>query len=226
MNIENYIGILKHIDLFKGFSSEELFSLFTNQTYKIEKYTKNSVIHFQNEKCETLDIILKGTVIVQKIDLNGNVLTISTFNPGDVLGGNLLFANNNIYPMTIASKSDCIILHVNKNLILNLCQKNKTFLIEFLQSISDKTLILTNKIKSISMKTIRQCIIEFLTYEYYHQKNAVIKLEISKKELAERIGVQRPSLSRELNKMRNDRLIDFNANSITIKNFDIIKNKY
>jgi CRP/FNR family transcriptional regulator, dissimilatory nitrate respiration regulator len=37
----------------------------------------------------------------------------------------------------------------------------------FPQSISDKTLILKDKLKSITMKTIRECIIDFLTCEYY-----------------------------------------------------------
>lgn len=226
MNINNFIDTISHINLFKDFSSEELLELFKKQPYKIEEYTKNSVIHFQNEKCATLDIILKGAIVVQKIDPNGNILTISTFGTGDVIGGNLIFSHNYTYPMTILSKSQCIILHVNKDLILELCQKNKTFLVEFLQSISDKTVILTNKIKSISMKTIRQCIIDFLIYEYYRQKSYVIKLEMTKKELSERIGIQRPSLSRELNKMKRDGLIDFDTKSITIKDINLIKDVY
>lgn len=223
MNIKNFIHIIKHIDLFNTISSEELVQLFNSQNHEIKEYNKNKVIYLQNEKCTTLDIILKGSIIVQKIDNNGNVLTISTFTTGDIVGGNLLFANVDIYPMTIASRSSCIILHINKDLILELCQKNKNFLIEFIKSISDKTIILTNKIKSISMKTIRQSILDFLTYEYYIQKTSKIILPISKKELAERIGVQRPSLLRELNKMRRDGLIEYDAHSITIKNIELIR---
>lgn len=224
MNIKNFLEIIKQISLFKDFSSEELIQLFKNKTYRIEEYKKNSIIHLQNEKCSTLDIILKGIVVVQKIDVNGNILTISTFTTGDVIGGNLIFSRNFAYPMTILSKSQCTVLHVDKDLILELCQKNKTFLIKFLESISDKTLILTDKIKSISLKTIRQCIVEFLTYEYYHQKSNVIKLEMTKKELSERIGIQRPSLSRELNKMRQDGLVEYDRNFITIKDINLIKN--
>jgi Mn-dependent DtxR family transcriptional regulator len=74
------------------------------------------------------------------------------------------------------------------------------------------------------MKTIRQCIIDFLTYEYYIQNSLRIVLGISKKELAERIGVQRPSLLRELNKMRTDGLIEYDAHSITIKDIILIEN--
>lgn len=39
----------------------------------------------------------------------------------------------------------------------------------------------------------------------------------SKKELAERFGVQRSSLGREPNKMRRDELIEYDARAITLK---------
>lgn len=218
--MEGYISFLRSTSLFKSFSFDEIGKLFIDGLYKIKEYKRNSIVYFQNEKCNTLDIILKGTIIVQKIDSNGNVLTISDFTIGDALGGNLLFSHRNSYPMIVASKSDAIILHIEKQMILELCQDNIIFLKEFLQLISDKTLILTDKIKSLTMKTIRQCIVEFLLFEYYSQGNIIINLDISKKELAERIGVQRPSLSRELNKMRKDGLIEYDAHSIIISNID------
>ena len=46
---------------------------------------------------------------------------------------------------------------------------------------------------------------------------------MTKKELAERLGIQRTSLSRELNKMKKDGLVDYNTHSITICDFDIIR---
>ncbi|MDI6604729.1 MAG: Crp/Fnr family transcriptional regulator [Thermoanaerobacteraceae bacterium] len=220
--MKNYIDFLKNIDLFKCFSHEEMDSLFTDNLYKVKHYKKNSVIYFQNEKCMSLDIILKGTVLVQKIDSKGNVLTISNFIIGDILGGNLLFSHKNYYPMTVLAKTDSTILHIKKDLILKFCQTNIDFLKKFLQTISDKTLILTDKIETLSMKTIRQRIIDFLIFESYSQNSKTIKLGITKKELAEKFGIQRPSLSRELNKMRQDGLIRYDSKSITIIDMDLL----
>ena len=221
--MDYYINLIKNLDLFKHFSLDELNELFKNNAYTTKKYMKNSIIYVQNEKCLSLDIILQGIVAVQKIDSNGNVLNIYDFEIGDILGGNLIFSKRNEYPMTLISQNDSVILHIKKDLILELCKTNTNFLEEFFSLISDKTLMLTEKIKSLTMKTIRQCIIEFLLYETYSQKSTTIKLNVSKKDLAERIGVQRTSLSRELNKMRKDNLISYNANSITIKDLALIE---
>ncbi|WP_138206620.1 Crp/Fnr family transcriptional regulator [Haloimpatiens lingqiaonensis] len=216
----DFIHILENIDLFKELDREDIFKLFTIHSYNIKSYKKNAVIYFQNEKCTTFDIVLKGTISVQGIDDKGNYISISDFTIGNMIGGNLLFSHKNFYPMMVLSKTEATILHLKKDLILKLCQSNANFLTKFLQSLSDKTLILTDKIKSLSFKSLRQCIVDFLIYESHTQKSNKIKLKLTKKELSERFGVQRTSLSRELNKMRKDGLIEYDAHYITIININ------
>lgn len=221
--MKDFLKILKKTELFKCFTLEELDDIFDGQYYKIKDYEKNSIIYLQNEKCESLDIILKGVITIQKIDKDGKILTINDFISGEILGENLLFSASSNYPMTVTSKTDCTLLHVKKELVLKLCQLNIEFLTNFLMSLSGKTLILSNKIKSLTMKTIRQLIIDFLLIESFSQKSSKVKLNMSKKDLAEKLGVQRSSLSRELNKMRSDGLVEFDANYIYIKDIESMK---
>ncbi len=53
---------------------------------------KNFIIYLQNEICNTIDILLEGVVHIERIDESGNVLTITTLNPGDIMGGSLAFS--------------------------------------------------------------------------------------------------------------------------------------
>lgn len=163
-----------------------------------------------------MDIILTGQVSVRKIDENGNVFTVNTFTDTEMIGANLLFSSKNYYPMTVVATSKTTVLHLQKELVLKLCQTNVRFMIDFIQAISDRTTILADKINAISLKTIRQQIMDFIQYEKYMQKSNVIKLHISKKDLAESLGVQRTSLSRELNKMRKDGILKYDAKTITV----------
>ncbi|PKM60139.1 MAG: Crp/Fnr family transcriptional regulator [Firmicutes bacterium HGW-Firmicutes-4] len=220
MNHQDLMTVLLSHSLFSDFSDEALNQVFRAHYYEKREYEKDQVIHFQNECCRTMDLILSGRVAVQNLDREGNVLTISIFQDGDVLGANLIFSSRNNYPMTVLAQSLVEILHLDQEMILELCQMNRTFMIGLMKAISDKTLILTDKINAISMKTIRQCIIDFLHYESRIQKSQRIRLPSSKKDLAQRFGIQRSSLSRELNKMRQDGLIDYDAKTITIKDLD------
>ena len=218
---DQYFEALIGLDLFKSLSRDELKARLDASGYEVKKYKKDQIIHLQNEVCQSMDIILEGRVVIQKIDEEGNVLTINVFSAPEIIGAHLIFSTNNIYPMTVVADSEVVILRLNRKLIIELGQSDPDFMVALLQAISDRILILADKIRTISHSTIREQIMAFLTYEYHIQQSPVIKLNYSKKELAERLGVQRTSLSRELNKMRRDGLIEYDARTITQKELDI-----
>jgi CRP/FNR family transcriptional regulator, dissimilatory nitrate respiration regulator len=184
---------------------------------RIKIYRKGQIIHNQYERCNTLDLILRGQILIQRIDEDGNVLTIGAFSDRNIIGANVVFASKNVYSMTVIANSKVTLLHIPKKVILRLGQDNHDFLLELLRTISDKVTVLTDKIHQISLQTIRERITKFLAFERNIQKSNVVQLIISKKDLAEKFGVQRSSLSRELNKMRAEGLLEYDAKTITIK---------
>ncbi|MFO7951816.1 MAG: Crp/Fnr family transcriptional regulator [Bacillota bacterium] len=222
IKIEQYLDALVGLNLFKDFSKEELKNIFSFSSYKIKHFGKEQIIHLQNEVCWAMDIILAGKVAVQKIDEEGNILTINVFSVPDVIGAHLVFSTNNFYPMTVVSEADTVILSLPREFIIELGYRKPDFMVTLLGTVSDRMLVLADKIRAISHRTIRQQITAFLTYEFHLQKNPVIKLSYSKKELAERLGVQRSSLSRELNKMRREGLLEYDAWTIAIRDLSLV----
>lgn len=216
MKILNYIDFLTTITLFNGLEKEKLSSLLEREAF-IQNFTRGQIIYLQHEKANTMDIILDGEIIVQNIDENGNVLSIVSLSKGDMLGGNLIFSNKNEYPMTLIAKTDTKLLRMKKDVILNLCQMDKGFLVNLLSLLSDKALVLTTKIHSLARKTIREKIMDFLMMEINRQESRTIILPISKKELADRFGIERPSLQRELKNMEEEGIIEYNSRTITLK---------
>lgn len=214
----NLISEKDNYALLRPISSELLESRIGKTGFKLTNYDIGEVIHFDGDRCSNLEIILFGKVSVERIEESGNLLTIAEFYKGDILGGGLVFSKNPYYPMTIMAKDETMLLEIGKSQLLDLCCENKDFLIVFLELISDQTLLLGNKIKHYVNRSIRESIIAFLKYEHIVQGSNKIVLEFTKKELAERIGVQRTSLSRELQKMRNEGLLCYDSDSITILN--------
>lgn len=215
MKISRYINFLMTLPLFSGTDKKNIKDLLENKTITKE-FARDQIIYMQNEKATTMDIILSGRLIVQNIDENGNILSIVSLTKGDMLGGNLIFSNNNEYPMTVTAQSKLELLSISKDMIIKLSQEDKVFLTNLLELFSDKALVLTGKIHSLARKTIREKIWDFLIFEANHQENKNIKLPISKKELADRFGVERPSLQRELKKMKDEGLIDYDSKTIRI----------
>lgn len=210
--------LMGQIDLMKSITPQEIESYLIERSCKITQYRKNNIVHFVGEVCSKLEIILSGKVVIERIDESGNLMTIAEFLGGDVLGGNLMFSKNPYYPMTVTAKEATLILEINKDRLFRLFSDNHEFLSSYLEYVSDHTVILGDRIKHYVNRTIRESIISYLNFEAKKQNSSIIKLSMTKKALAERIGVQRTSLSRELAKMREDGLIEFNSVSITLLN--------
>lgn len=211
-NIEQF----KDLTLLDSLSDQIIASNIKNRKFKVTPYKKNSIIHFEGARCSKLEIILSGKVVIDSIGEDGKLLTISNFYKNDILGGNLLFSREPYYPMTISAQLYSEILEIEKEVLFDLCGDNPEFLRTFLEFISDNAFILGDKIRHYANKTLREKIMNYLDYESKRQNSNYIKLNTTKKALAERLGAQRTSLSRELAKMRDEGLIIFDGTSITI----------
>lgn len=215
MKLDKYADILSSGTLFKGLETVEIVKVFETLDYKIEKYSKEDIIFVEDDDCNNLSVILEGNVEIQKIDMSGKVLSVAKFEPGDVFGELLIFSNNR-FPMTVVSNTSSTIMHISKDSVIRLCQAETKFLYAYLNLISSKAFMLNQKLKEVTLKTIRQQIAEFIMKQSKLQKSDTINLNMTKKEWADKLGVQRPSLSRELIKMKEEGILDLDKNLITI----------
>lgn len=76
--------------------------------------------------------------------------------------------------------------------------------------------MLNDRITSLSLDSTRKKIVNILLLEYGRQKSQYLLLPYSRKKMAELLNIPRPSLSRELIRMKDDGLIDFYKNRIKI----------
>lgn len=212
--MNKYVSLVEKSILLSSISAEEVNSYLKDRSFKISTYNKNNIVHFSGEVCLKLEIILSGKVTVERIDEAGNLMTIAEFYSDEILGGNLLFSRNPYYPMTITAKQPTVILEIDKERLLGLFADNHLFLRSYLEFVADHTSILGDRIKHYVNRTIRECIINYLEHERQKQSSNIILLSITKKAWAERIGISRTSLSRELAKMKKDGLIRYDAKTI------------
>ena len=213
------IKVLKNTCFFKGIEEEEIDSILKSQHYLVRDYKKNEVIANQGEKCNSLSVILEGKAVIQTIYENGKVLTLSNFNVSDVFAEALLFSKDKEYPATVMALENCKILSFPKNSVLGIMQKNTKFAENMLELLSQKIVILNRKINLIELDSIRRKICKLLLDNYKRNNTYVYKID-SKKELAEALGIPRPSLSRELIKMKDMGIIDFNLKEIKITDLE------
>ena len=219
------IEVLKKTCFFKGISEKEIENILKSELYLVRDYKKGEVIANQGEKCSSLSVILEGKAVIQTIYENGKVLTLSNFNVSDVFAEALLFSKDKEYPATVMAVENCRVLSLPKKSVLGIMQKNAKFAENMLELLSQKIVILNRKINLIELDSIRRKICKILL-DNYKRNNSYIYIIASKKELAEELGIPRPSLSRELIKMRDMGLIDFNLKEIKIIDLEALEDEF
>lgn len=203
-------------NFFQGFSSRELELFYKENRIHLKKYAMGSIIHFPEEECLQVELILEGKVVIERYDFEGRNLRVAQLNKGSIIGGNLLFSRNPRYMLQVLALTETRLLVLTKENLLNLISQKTEFLQRYLEFMSDNAFLLGNKLNNFTKKTIRESLMIYLLDEKRKQQSNNIILPNSKKDIATFIGVQRTSVSRELAKMRNEGLIDYSGNEFKI----------
>lgn len=214
---------LKETRVFSDFSLEEIENILKDIDIKQCNYSKDEIIAFEGEDINRVGIVLEGTISVQKHYISGKVLNINHLKKGDLFGEVIIFSSIDKYPSTIVCEKNCKVAFIYKEDIVKLCKNNTKFLTKFMGILSNKILMLNNRVRVLSYSTIREKIADYLLNEYKLQGNMVLEVKDNREKLAENFGVARPSISRELINMKNENLIDYNKSTITIKNLDALE---
>lgn len=214
------ISELVKSEFFKNIKIETIEAILSQVRYYEKSYSKGEIIAHEEEKCSSLGLILKGTIQIERLYSNGKSITLQRLKAGDVFGEALVFSSTGNYPATVQSVDNATIMFINKDEILKLCLKEPDILENFMTLLSDKVFMLNAKVKSISFKSLKQRVINYIIEKSRVQNSLTIKLKESKESIAAYLGIPRPSLSRELIKLRDDKLITFSRDEIVILNLE------
>ncbi|MCR2043461.1 Crp/Fnr family transcriptional regulator [Anaerosalibacter massiliensis] len=221
--MDKIVEVLNKCVLFKSINNNEITEALKGINYEVSNFKKDEIIAIEEEECISIGIILDGIVEIQKTFPSGNIVTLNRFKSGNIFGEAIVFSKKHVYPATIVAVDNSKVMFVHKNDIIRLCSISDKFLGNFMTVLSNRILMLNSKIKILSHETIRKKIANFLLDEYSKQDNKFLEFSYGRKKMAEVLNVPRPSLSRELIKMRDEGIIDFDRNVIKIIDVNLLE---
>lgn len=209
------IAYLQKLPHLQGIDPKVIESLVMNKHIIKRSYNKGVTVHEQYSECDGMDIVLSGKLTAYSLTSNGSETIVFEFSKDSIIGANLLFGEQNKYPMTIYCTADCILFHVSRTAVSELL-KDYSFVMQFVSSLSLNSQGMNRKIAIYTQKSLRENLMDYFIALSAVQKSKTILLPISKKQLADHFGVQRPSLFRELKRMKDAGLIEIDNRKITI----------
>lgn len=185
-----------------------------NKYFKLYTYNKLETIKNEGDLCDSIGIIIKGSINISNYLANDSEFIISHLDENDMFGENLMFSKNPYYPGYIYACTNTKIMYIKKNDFTNLLSTNNDFKIYYLEYISNKFIELQKRIKILSQPNIKEM---FLYYIKINAKNEYCHIK-SITEVANYLNVPRPSLSRTISQLLNNNIIE-----IINKDYKIIK---
>ncbi|NLY42896.1 MAG: Crp/Fnr family transcriptional regulator [Clostridiaceae bacterium] len=218
--------ILLKVPLFHGFSMENLNTLLTCLRPRIKQYKKGQYVAIEGEKQEGIGIVITGNVTVSKENITGKRVIMDVLKPGDMFGEMAVFSDNGLWPASVFAHEDCTIMFLAAHAIVDncsrICNNHRMLMLNMLKILTQKALILNRKVEYLSIKSMRGKISTYLLEQYKKKGSPMFTLPMNRDQLADFLNVSRPSMSREMCRMRDEGIIDFHRDSVRINDLDAL----
>jgi CRP-like cAMP-binding protein len=207
--------------LFSGIDIKDIPHVLDCLEYKTVRYDKNDYIARINDTYHGVFIVLEGEAAVVRESFNGTRVIVNVFNIGDVFGEAVAFCGAEIWPASVQALTDCALMMVHPEKILNMCNRTCTFhkiiLANMIRVIAKKACDLNRKVEYLMLRSINGKLSKFLLEQKEKNGTMTFKLPLNREKLADFLNISRPSMSRELGIMRDNGIIEYYRDSIRIK---------
>lgn len=185
---------------------------------KIVQYPNKYTVALEGDSSDKLGLVLEGKLMIKAYSLGGKNFTLNTIQPGQIFGDVLIYGTTaKTYPGVLITQGVTRIALIPYDEFEKYLFEDKNLLRNFLSLLSEKAFEMNIKSKLLSQDSIRDKILFYLQQQRRVQNSNIIQLDKTKEELANELFIQRPSLSRELIKMKQEGLISYDRKTITLK---------
>ena len=202
------------MNIFDNISESEKHLLYKCVKAVLKHYKKGEIVFYADENIDSICYVIEGNIELTKNDYDGNEILLTRIGKGETFAEIFVCAGTKSI-VQAKSIDDTKILFLNFRNILNICPQNcifhKKILENLIKIIAQKNLFLQDRLEMFSHKTLKERIF-YLLSKYKSADNSVFEIPYTREQMAKYLGVNRSALSRELSKMKSEKLLDFHKN--------------
>jgi len=217
--------LLNRCPLFAGLREEELKRI--RAIASLKQVWKKEVLFSEGEEAKGFYVILSGKVKLYKISPEGKEQILHVVSAPDAFAEAALFLEGS-YPAFAEALSDGQLLFFPKRDFIQLIEKNPQLSINMIVSLSHYLRRFASLIEELSLKEVSSRIAKYLIdlslkLSKEGKSPKEVELDLSKTQLASKLGTISETLSRTLAKMKTKGIIDVKKNKILILNREALE---
>lgn len=213
--------ILVKSQLFGGLPEEHIAQI---ENIAVDKhYNKGDVIFYDGDEGNGFYLIASGSVSVYKLSPEGKEQILHIVKEGNTIGAVPVFSGKS-FPANARAISKSHLLFFDREKFIQLITNKPSLTMNILALLSMRLREFTIQVENLSLKEIPGRLAAYLLFLAQEQGNKdLIKLNISKVQLANLLGTGPESLSRALGNMKSKKLIEEKGASIKLLNRNLLE---
>ncbi len=214
--MENFLDVIAGSSLFQGIEKEEIKSMLKCLRGRRRSCVKGELIFAAGDRISEIGLVLRGSVLLSKLDYWGNVLLLDKPGEGAIFGESLacLGAPNRNLNVTAAEPAEILLLDIRR--VIKTCSSACVFhqrIIEnLLMGIAGKNQQLNLKMEHLSKRTTREKLLSYLASFCGGDETEWFTIPLNRQQLADYLCVDRSAMSWELCRMRDEGMLEFHKN--------------
>jgi CRP/FNR family transcriptional regulator len=216
---------LKRCPLFAGLKEVDLKKI--KAVASLKRVGKKQILFSDGEEARGFYVILSGKVKLFKISPEGKEQILHVVSPPEAFAEAALFLEGN-YPAFAETLTDSQLLFFPKRDFIQLIERNPQLSINMIVSLSHFLRKFASLIEELSLKEVSSRVAKYLidlslksAKEGRSPKE--IDLDLSKSQLASKLGTISETLSRSLAKMKAKKIIEVKKNRILVLNREALE---
>ena len=198
---------LAETPVFRGLSERFLENFIGRTPNALREFGIGDFIALQGTACQSLYLLYSGRVRTNMVNEEGKQVTIEEIEAPRLLAPAFIFATDNRFPVNITTLTNCEVLVLNRTDFVDLMHREKIVMQNFLRIISDRSIFLSRKLNAFALQDLKT---RLLAYLREHENPR------SRQEIADILGVARPSLARVLSELADEGYLRIEKRKITV----------
>lgn len=211
--------ILDSSSLCAGLTKAQKRRLIESSLVKSVHYKRNDILYWMDKTPDKLIILLFGNIALARDLQDGRrSLSKSTTGPGELFGQIRLFSSKKLLWEYAIALENSTVLEISSTLFLEPSAEYSDIQVILYRNLMgtfvDRIDDLGNKVRILSMPSVRERVAFYLLN--IRDENHRMIFKSTREEMADYLGIARPSLSRELGRMQDDGIIQIEGREVKI----------
>lgn len=215
---------LSDMIMFRGIEKENIRLLLDCLGSYPKHYTKGEYITYEQDVMKNVGLVLSGSVHMIKEDVWGTKTIMTRMTRGYLFGESFACGSDPTSIVTFYAADHTEVLWMPFERVMGTCCNSCAFHRKIIENmvvmLSNKNQALMEKLEVVSKRTLREKILSYLSQEAQRQGGKYFEIPLGRIELADYLCTDRSALSRELSKMRQEGLIDYDKNWFRLHEYE------